>query len=121
MPLAQTQMLILVAGPYTAGGADEEARAHNLRILNEAALAVWERGHVPLIGVNAVKPIIDIAGIDRYDEMMMPMCLLLADRCDAVLRVGGPSKGADDEVARIRAKGKTVFLRVEDIPELKRT
>ena len=69
-----------------------------------------------MIGVNAVKPIIDEAGPDRYDEMMMPMCLVLADRCDAALRVGGPSTGADDEVMRIAAKGGAVYRTIDDIP-----
>ena len=113
------QLIIMVAGPYTNGGADAAQRDKNLRALNEAALAVWERGHVPLIGVNAVKPIIEVAGEHRYKEMMMPICLAMAERCDAVLRVGGRSQGADDEVARVVAFGGQVFQRIEDIPQVK--
>jgi hypothetical protein len=110
------QLVIMVAGPYSSGGADATQRERNLRIMNEAALAVWRRGHVPLIGVNAVKPIIDVAGAEHFESMMMPMCRALADKCDAVLRVGGPSQGADEEVTRVAAKGGAVFQRVEDIP-----
>jgi hypothetical protein len=47
---------------------------------------------------------------------MMPICLRLADRCDAVLRIGGPSSSADREVALIREKGGNVFTQIEDIP-----
>ncbi|MBP2229597.1 hypothetical protein J2847_002896 [Azospirillum agricola] len=109
-------MLIMVAGAYRSGGADAARRAANLRILNEAALAVFRCGHIPLIGVNAALPIIEAAGEDSYDAIMMPVSLALADRCDACLRVGGPSRGADAEVERFRARGLPVFLRVEDIP-----
>ncbi|MDX2144668.1 MAG: hypothetical protein SFV19_15035 [Rhodospirillaceae bacterium] len=118
MAAAPRQLVIMIAGPYTSGGATAAQRAANLRFLNEVALAVWERGHVPLIGVNAVKPIIEVAGAHRYDELMMSIWLALADRCDAVLRVGGSSKGADDEVARIAAGGGRVFRGVDEIPKV---
>lgn len=111
-------MLIMIAGPYTAQGADAAQRAENLRRLNEATIAAWERGHTPRIGVNAVLPIIECAGSQRYDELMMPICLDLADRCDAVLRVGGPSRGADDEVAAVTARGGRVYGSIADIPDV---
>jgi hypothetical protein len=31
----------------------------------------------------------------------LPLSLALAERCDAILPVGGPSSGADEEVARV--------------------
>ena len=46
----------------------------------------------------------------------MPLSLALAERCDAVLRIGGPSAGADAELARFRDAGKPVFRSVEDVP-----
>lgn len=109
-------MIIMVAGPYRAGSNDPAARAANLDALNRAALKIWELGHVPVIGVNLVLPIIDVAGTDRYDEIMMPVCLALAERCDAVLRVGGVSSGADREVALIECNGGTVYTAIEQIP-----
>ncbi|MBM3514044.1 MAG: DUF4406 domain-containing protein [Alphaproteobacteria bacterium] len=110
------RLLIMISGPYRSGAATEAARAASLRAMNQAAVAIWERGHIPLIGVNAVLPIIQEAGTNRYDELMMPICLELAARCDAVLRIDGPSVGADDEMERIRAAGGAVFARIEDIP-----
>lgn len=106
----------MVSGPYTAGGADAAARAANLRRMNEAAVAVFRKGHVPVIGVNMALPMIESAGEQAFDELMMPVSLALADRCDAVVRIGGPSSGADREVERIRARGGRVFTSVEDIP-----
>jgi hypothetical protein len=77
---------------------------------------VWARGHVPIIGVNLALPIIESAGEESYEGIMMPISLALADRCDAVLRVGGPSSGADEEVDRVRARGGRVYERIEDLP-----
>ena len=109
-------MWIMVAGPYSAGAADATARAANLRALNAAALAVWRKGHVPIIGVNLALPIIEAAGPDHYDAIMMPVSLALAERCDACLRVGGASTGADQEVARFRATGRPVYFALGEVP-----
>lgn len=112
------RLWIMVSGPYTSGGADEARRAHNLREMNLAALQVLERGHVPIIGVNLALPVIEAAGNERFDEIMMPLSLAAAERCDAVLRVGGPSAGADAEVERIRARGGHVFASIDEVPRI---
>ena len=109
-------MWIMVAGPYRSGAATAAAQADNLRVLNDAAYEVFRKGHVPIIGVNLALPIIEAAGEEHYAEIMMPLSLATADRCDAVLRVGGESAGADEEVERIRARGGTVYLNVTDVP-----
>lgn len=108
----------MISGPYTAGGADAATRAANLARMNEVALAVLRRGHVPIIGVNLALPIIEAAGAsaDVFDEIMMPLSLAAADRCDGCLRVGGPSRGADDEVARFVAAGKPVWRSIDELP-----
>ncbi len=112
-----SRLWIMVAGPYRAGAAGPDAMAANLRVLNEAALAVFRRGHVPVIGVNLALPIIEAAGAESYDEIMMPLSLAAAERCDAVLRIGGSSKGADAEVARFRERELPVFHALDEIPE----
>lgn len=109
-------MWVMIAGPYRSGATSEAGRAANLRVLDEAALAVLERGHVPIIGVNNALPLIAVGGAGRFDEIMMPLSLALADRCDACLRIGGPSGGADQEVERFRAAGKPVFRSVGELP-----
>ena len=108
---------IMVAGPYSSGGADAATRAANLAAMNRAALEVFEKGHTPVIGVNMALPVIEAAGENRFEEIMMPLSLALADRCDAILRIGGPSVGADQEVARMNAAGKPVYFALNDVPE----
>lgn len=109
-------MWIMIAGPYSSGGANAAQRAANLRHMNHAAIDVLRRGHTPIIGVNMALPMIEAAGPESFDEIMMPISLALAERCDAVLRIGGPSSGADKEVATFQAASKPVFRSIEDIP-----
>jgi hypothetical protein len=110
-------MWIMIGGPYGTGANSAADRAANLKRMNEAALAVWRKGHVPIIGVNLALPIVAAAGGDDAAEaaIMMPLSLALAERCDAFLRIGGPSIGADQEMARFAAAGKRVYRSLEEI------
>jgi len=47
---------------------------------------------------------------------MMPLSLELANRCDAVLRIGGASQGADQEVVRFIARALPVYHSLEEVP-----
>jgi len=116
--LARKQLWIMVAGPYRSGSSDPIVWAENLRKLNSAASAIFQKGHVPIIGVNLALPVIEAAGQELYERIMMPLSLSLTERCDAVLRIEGVSKGADDEVDRFRARGLRVFLSIDEIPDV---
>ncbi len=108
-------MIIMVSGPYRSGSDDPDVWKENLRKLNETAYEVFKKGHTPLIGVNAALPIITEAGEDKYNEIMMPVSLALAEICDAVLRIGGDSKGADDEVDIFLKKNLPVYYSIDEI------
>jgi ribosomal protein S12 methylthiotransferase accessory factor YcaO len=111
-------MWIMVSGPYKAGGADAAQRAENLRALNAAAVTLHRAGHVPVIGVNMALPMIEAAGggAAAHRDIMMPLSLALVERCDACLRLGGPSQGADDEMERFAANGRPVYRSLGEIP-----
>ena len=109
-------MWIMISGPYRAGARNEAERQANLDAMNHAAYEVFRLGHVPVIGVNMALPIIQANGAERYDEIMMPVSLALVERCDACLRIGGVSGGADQEAARFQAQGKPVYRRLDEIP-----
>jgi aromatic ring-cleaving dioxygenase len=110
------RMWIMVSGPYRSGAAQPSQQAANLRALNDAALTLFRAGHVPIVGVNLALPLIDAAGGCAYDTIMLPLSLALATRCDACLRVGGASAGADREVGLLRGLGKPVYVALEDVP-----
>jgi len=108
----------MIAGPYGHGAKTDAERVANRRRLNEAALEVLRRGHLPVVGVNLALPMIDAdGGEDAFARIMMPVSLALSERCDAVLRIGGASAGADAEVAAIEQRGGRVFRSVDEIPE----
>ena len=115
-------MLVLVAGLYRSGtGDDPEKPAANLAVMNEAALAVFRRGHAPVTGEALALPLIEQAGGKRvgdavFDEIFHPIARRLLARCDAVLRVGGASVGADEMVALADAQGKLVATSVDELP-----
>ena len=109
-------MWIMVAGPYRSGSSDQAVWAQNLQRLNKSAYAIFQKGHVPIIGVNLALPIIESAGQDTYQTIMMPLALRLTERCDAVLRIEGVSQGADGEVETFLARGLAVFRSVDEIP-----
>jgi len=111
-------MWIMIAGPYTSGAQNESERQANLDVMNASALKVFEKGHTPVIGVNLALPIIQVAGSHRFEELMMPISLAAAERCDACLRVGGPSVGADQEMEKFESRGLPVFHDIDDVPNL---
>jgi hypothetical protein len=115
-------LMILVAGPYRSGtGDDPELIAANMRAMDEAALALFRRGHLPVTGEALALPMAAVAGSTRvgdaaFDEVFHPVAERLVVRCDAVLRIGGPSAGADEMVALARAHGAAVYTALEDVP-----
>jgi hypothetical protein len=108
-------LIIMVAGPYSAPTAEE--RAANLHRMNLAAAEIAHRGHLPVIGINAALPVLNAAGLTYNDPLMMEISLALAGRCDGVLRIGR-SPGADREVEMIRALGRPVYDRIDDVPDI---
>jgi hypothetical protein len=78
---------------------------------------VLQKGHVPIVGVNLALPVIDSAGQESYGSIMPALSLGLTERCDAILRIGGASAGADEEVATFRTRGLPVFRSLEEIPD----
>lgn len=115
-------LMILVAGPYRSGTNDDPALIEaNLEAMYAAALQVWRRGHLPITGEALALPLVRLAGStslgdDAFNAVFHPVARLLAQRCDAVLRIGGPSHGADEMVAILRSLGRPVYYRIEDLP-----
>jgi hypothetical protein len=120
--MANAPLVILIAGPYRSGTGDDPGRmAENLRALEAYALPLYRAGHIPMIGEWLALPLLREAGSTRvgdaaYDEILYPVAGRLIARCDAVLRVGGPSKGADEDVRLARARGLPIYERLEDVP-----
>jgi hypothetical protein len=119
---ATAPMLIMICGPYTSGtGGDPDRIAANRARLESFALPVYEKGHLPLIGEWLALPIIHAAGgrnaaDEVFRKYQYPVAHRLLQRCDAVLRIAGESKGADLDVRRARELGLKVFSDPAEIP-----
>ena len=117
-----TRMLILVSGPYMTGTEGDEGRIRaNLARMEAMALPVYERGHLAVVAEWLSWPVIQQAGgVDHaspeFEQFQYPVAHRLLSLCDAVLRIPGPSRGADLECELAREMGKPVYSSVEDIP-----
>jgi hypothetical protein len=114
-------LMILVAGPYRSGTDGDPARIQaNVDAMTATALALHRRGHLPVMGEWFALPLIEAAERDgqddAYEEIFHPIAEQVLARCDACLRIGGPSDGADRMVAIARRLGKTVFTSVDEVP-----
>ena len=116
-------MMILIAGPYRSGTNDDPKRIEqNLRDMESYALPVFRAGHIPMIGEWLALPLLQLAGSKKlgdvpFQEIFHPVAVRLLEKCDAVLRVGGASAGADEMVRVGRSLGLKLYERLEDIPK----
>ncbi|MBB1581744.1 NUDIX hydrolase [Serratia sp. OS31] len=116
--------LILIAGPYRSGtGGDAQRIADNLHRLEQAALAVYQRGHVPVIGEWLALPLAAAAGSTQLGDavseaFLYPVAHRLIAQCQAIYRLEGTSAGADNDVRLANERGIPVYYRLDDIPQL---
>jgi len=106
-------MKIAIAGPYSAPTGKE--RQQNLDAMNEAAAAIYEMGHIPLIGVNAALPVLEKSEVDDEYKLIMDISMAVIESCDALLFLG-ESPGANRERDLVTGMGKPVFNTMKDIP-----
>jgi hypothetical protein len=115
-------MLILIAGPYRSGTNDDPIlMQQNLDRLESAALPLFRLGHIPMIGEWVALPLLHLAGSKKpgdkaYEEILYPVAHRLLLKCDAVLRLEGASKGADEDVRIATGRGLKIYYKIEDVP-----
>ena len=115
-------MMILIAGPYRSGTNDDPQKmATNVQLMESFALPIFRLGHIPVLGEWFALPLLHLAeskqvGDEAYNEIFHPIAERLLEKCDAVLRIGGASKGADLMVEVARKNGLRVYTELEQIP-----
>lgn len=115
-------LMILVAGPLRGGtGDDPELIEANVQAMTTTALALYRRGHLPVLGEWFSLPLIEAAGSkqigdDIYNEIQHPIGQKILTKCDGCLRIGGESSGADLMVSTTEELGKPVWFDLDDIP-----
>lgn len=119
---APRSMMILIAGPYRSGTGDDPVRiAGNVAEMEACVLPLYRAGHLPVLGEWLALPTARLAGSGRlsdaaFDAVFHPNAQRLLARCDAVLRIGGASQGADLMVRDARQMGKQIFESLDQIP-----
>ena len=115
-------LMILVAGPYRSGTGDDPGKlAANVRAMEAYALPLFRAGHIPVVGEWLALPLATLAGSEQtgdaaFTEVFHPVAERLLTHCDAVLRVGGASQGADLMVEAARARGLSVYHALREVP-----
>ncbi len=115
-------LMILVAGPYRSGTNDiPELIEANVKAMTDTALQLYRMGHMPVMGEWFALPLIEAAGSKEtgdeiFNEIFHPIAVKLISHCDAVLRIGGASSGADEMVKTGISKGKIIYRDISEIP-----
>jgi hypothetical protein len=117
-------MMILIAGPYRSGTNDNAVLIQkNVEKMESYALRIFRAGHVPLLGEWLALPLVKLAGSKKvgdepFNEIFHPIAVRLLQKCDAVLRVGGPSAGADEMLRLGRDLGLKIYTAADHIPRV---
>ncbi|MGL4630072.1 MAG: DUF4406 domain-containing protein [Leadbetterella sp.] len=115
-------MLILIAGPYRSGTNDDLTLMHqNLKNLEAVALSLFRKGHTPMIGEWVALPLMKLAGSNTpgdkaWEEIQYPIAHRLLEKCDAVFRIQGVSKGADEDIRLATERGLEIYYNLDDVP-----
>jgi hypothetical protein len=116
--------MILIAGPYRSGTNDDPGLLEqNVRLMETFALPIFRAGHIPILGEWLALPLVSLGGSRKigdevFNEVFHPIAVRLLEKCDAVLRVGGPSAGADEMVHVGRSLGLTIYNARAEIPKV---
>jgi hypothetical protein len=115
-------MMILIAGPYRSGTNDDPVLIQkNVELMESYALPIFRAGHIPILGEWLALPLAHHAGSNKlgdeaFDEIFHPVAIRLLEKCQAVLRVGGASGGADEMVRIGGELGLKIYKNLKEVP-----
>jgi hypothetical protein len=118
-------MMILLARPYRSGTNDDPTLIRkNVEEMESYALTIFRAGHIPILGEWLALPLVALAGSrkigdEAFNEVFHPIAVRLLEKCDGVLRVGGPSIAADEMVRVGRSLGLNIYNSLKEIPQTK--
>lgn len=83
-------------------------------------MPIFRLGHIPVIGEWLALPLLHLAGSlkpgdEAYQEISYPITHRILLKCDAVLRIEGASKGADEDVRIANENGLKIYTSIGEI------
>jgi hypothetical protein len=88
----------------------------DLLAMQEAALTLFDAGHIPLIAEWMASPMASLPACGAtLDAIFEPLSERLLMRADSILRLDGPSASADSLVRLARSQGLRVFFNIEEV------
>ena len=122
MPADAAAPLIEDTGDMEVGvpGRWPDRTVSNVHAMEAYTLPIFRLGHIPVLGEWFALPLVKLAGSkqigdEAFNEIFHPIAERLLEKCDAVLRVGGASQGADLMVAVAQKHNLKVFCSLEEI------
>ena len=84
---------------------------------------MFRKAHIPMIGERVALPLLHLAGSKEigdniWDEIQYPAAHRLFEKCDAVLRLEGAWKGADEDVRIAKERGLQIYYSLDQVPDL---
>lgn len=109
-------MRIFISSPYSNGNTitDPDALIANVNRSIDAAEELSRRGHTPFL------PLLSHYWQERFQHdhaFWLEWCLKWLNMCDAMLRLDGVSKGANDEEREAVRMGMDIFRSIDEVPE----
>ena len=120
--MSNKPLMILIAGPYRSRTNDDPEKIQaNVHLMESFAVPIFRKGHIPVLGEWFALPLVSLAGSkqigdEAFNEIFHPIAERLLEKCDAVLRVGGASSGADLMVKTAQNLGLQIFYSMDEIP-----
>jgi hypothetical protein len=120
--MSNKPLMILIAGPYRSGTNDDPEKIQaNVHLMESFAVPIFRKGHIPVLGEWFALPLVSLAGSkqigdEAFNKIFHPIAERLLEKCDAVLRVGGASSGADLMVKTAQNLGLQIFYSMDEIP-----
>jgi ADP-ribose pyrophosphatase len=96
--------------------------AANVAAMEAVCLPLYAKGHMPVLGEWLALPMLALAGSTHvgdsvYETLFHAHATRLLTHCDAVLRIGGASAGADQMVDVARSLGLPVYFSLDEIAQ----
>ncbi len=103
-------MLVYISAPYSNG--DQIANIHDAILAADSLVAMGYVPYIPHLTAfwHFVSP--------KSYNIWMKIDLEILSRCDAVLRIGGESVGANKEVREAESLGIPVYYSIEELEKM---